>query len=138
MLTQFNFRDLNDAQNIWKHSWMEWLPPNWNSELLVDCCNFSLKSCVMRFDSISTCFSVEKQMYHNFLSRIKRVSLTKWVAGFCEFFIDPAFGATFVAFSPENAEMEHISWHNFSVDWCKQLPTILRGKLSISGISMTR
>ena len=48
-------------------------------------------------------------MYHNFMSRIKRVSLTKGVAGFCEFFIDSAFGATFVAFSPENAKIEHIS-----------------------------
>ena len=37
-------------------------------------------------------------MYHTFLSRIKRVSLTKGVAGFCEFFIDLAFSGTFVAF----------------------------------------
>ena len=74
-----------------------------------DCCTNWMKSCVMRFDSISTCLSVEKQMYHNFLSRIKRVSLTKWVAGFCEFFIDPVFGVTFVALTQENAEIEHIS-----------------------------
>ena len=50
-----------------------------------------------------------KQMYNNFLSRVKRVSLPKGVAGFCEFFIDPAFGGTFVALTQENAGIEHIS-----------------------------